>query len=190
MMPQCPKAMTVALKHENAFATQTAATIAKTDGRGLFWPKVGSCWQKPKRSRRTEPKQTKVPLNTIRLSLSILGVFADVVCIEKPAEAQNGAQYMARWVAGIADSQHCNNAWPTCVGLAGTVDPAVLARGHRVFSSTSRVQPLLRACSAGRVPIQRQPYPRRRRPMISEGALECWRPRSSRLGRVQDGAAL
>ncbi len=55
--------MTVALKHENAFAGQTAATIIKTDGRGLFWPKVGSCWQKSKRPQRTDPKQTKVPLN-------------------------------------------------------------------------------------------------------------------------------
>jgi hypothetical protein len=40
MMPQCPKATTVALKHENAFARQTDATIAKTDGRGSFWPKI------------------------------------------------------------------------------------------------------------------------------------------------------
>ena len=40
---RCPKATTVALKQENAFARQTAATIARTDGRGWFWPKLGSC---------------------------------------------------------------------------------------------------------------------------------------------------
>ena len=55
-LPRCPKATTVALKQENAFARQTAATIARTDGRGSFWPKVGSCWQRPKRSQRTVSK--------------------------------------------------------------------------------------------------------------------------------------
>jgi hypothetical protein len=49
-LPRCPKATTVALKQENAFARQTAATIARTDGRGSFWPKLGSCRQGAKRS--------------------------------------------------------------------------------------------------------------------------------------------
>jgi hypothetical protein len=35
-LPQCPKATTVALKQENAFARQTAVMIARTDGRGSF----------------------------------------------------------------------------------------------------------------------------------------------------------
>jgi hypothetical protein len=55
-LPRCPKATTVAWKQENAFARQTAATIARTDGRGSFWPKLGSCWQRPKRSQRTVSK--------------------------------------------------------------------------------------------------------------------------------------
>ena len=34
------------------------------DGCGFLWPKVGSCWQKPKRSQRT--LQTKVLLDSAR----------------------------------------------------------------------------------------------------------------------------
>jgi hypothetical protein len=62
----------------------------------------------------------------MRLLLFILGVFATVVCIEKPAVAQNypwcAITISGRTVSGAAGSQHCNNAWTTCVGLAGTVD--------------------------------------------------------------------
>jgi hypothetical protein len=36
-----------------------------------------------------------------------------------------------RMVSGAAGSQHCNNAWTTCVGLAGTVDLVrMLRRNH------------------------------------------------------------
>jgi hypothetical protein len=80
-----------------------------------------------------------VPLSTIRLSRFILGVFAAVVCVEKPAEAQSGAwcayyTMWGTWAAGIADSQHCNDAWPTCAGLAATVHLVHTRprRGHRV----------------------------------------------------------
>jgi hypothetical protein len=33
---------------------------------------------------------------------------------------------------GIAGSQHCNNAWPTCAGLAGTVDPVRTPRQDHI----------------------------------------------------------
>jgi hypothetical protein len=49
-LSRCPKTTTVALKQENAFARQTAAKAARTDGRGSYWPKLGSCWQGARRS--------------------------------------------------------------------------------------------------------------------------------------------
>jgi len=58
-----------------------------------------------KRSQRTESKQTKVPLK-ITFSLFIVGVFAAVVCIEKPAEAQNGA-WCAYYNDGDGGSRNC-----------------------------------------------------------------------------------
>ena len=60
MMSRCLKATTAVLKRENAFARQTAATIARTDGYGSFCPKVGFCWQRPKRLQRRLLKQTKL----------------------------------------------------------------------------------------------------------------------------------
>lgn len=51
----------------------------------------------------------------MRLSLFILGVFAAVVCFEKPAAAQNYpwcAYLDLEAVPRIAGSQHFNNAWP------------------------------------------------------------------------------
>ena len=51
----------------------------------------------------------------MRLSLFILGVFAAVVCFEKPAAAQNPwCAYLdlGKGGARIAGSQHFNNAWP------------------------------------------------------------------------------
>ena len=58
-----------------------------------------------KRSQRTESNQTKVPLK-ITFSLFIVGVFAAVVCIEKPAEAQNGA-WCAYYNDGDGGSRNC-----------------------------------------------------------------------------------
>jgi hypothetical protein len=58
----------------------------------------------------------------MRVLLFILGVFAVIVSIEKPAEARRGAwcaNYNMAAVPRIAGSQHFNNVWPLSAGLAG-----------------------------------------------------------------------
>ena len=64
-------------------------------------------------------------MTAMRLSLFILGVFAAVICVEIPAEAQNGG-WCAYYDLGSNGFRSCRfatfQAWPTCVGLAGTVD--------------------------------------------------------------------
>jgi hypothetical protein len=64
----------------------------------------------------------------VRLSLFILGVFAAVVCIEKPAKAAQNYPWCAYYnttgatVIRGAGSQRSNNAWPMCSPLAERVD--------------------------------------------------------------------
>jgi hypothetical protein len=61
----------------------------------------------------------------MRLLLFVSGVFAAVVCIEKPAEAENGAWCLyqdGNSVLRSAGTQHSNSDWPTDSG-ATPVDP-------------------------------------------------------------------
>jgi hypothetical protein len=63
----------------------------------------------------------------MRLLLIIMGALAVSSASKNPRRRKTvgGAliTIWARWAAGIAGSQHCNNAWPTCAGLAETVRP-------------------------------------------------------------------
>jgi hypothetical protein len=60
----------------------------------------------------------------MRLFLFIAGVFAVIVCIEKPAEAEQtvpGASIRMAKAAAVVRSavmQHCNNAWLIGSGVA------------------------------------------------------------------------
>src|SRR5215469_105452 len=60
----------------------------------------------------------------MRLSLFILGVFAAVICIEIPAEAQNGG-WCAYYDEAFGGARICgfNSVWTTCAALAGTAHP-------------------------------------------------------------------
>jgi len=63
----------------------------------------------------------------MRLSPFILGVFAAASALKNPLrrKAAGGAPTTTPGTAArrIAGSQRSNNAWPTCAGSAGTVDP-------------------------------------------------------------------
>ena len=64
----------------------------------------------------------------MRVSLSILGIFAAIVCIEKPAEAQNGA-WCAYYDTGDGGSRNCGFATlEKCLadvrGIGGNCSPS------------------------------------------------------------------
>jgi hypothetical protein len=69
----------------------------------------------------------------MRLLLFILGVWWLSSALKNPPRPVRSAPITisGRTVSGAAGSQHCNNAWTTCVGLAGTVDLVrMLRRNH------------------------------------------------------------
>ena len=70
----------------------------------------------------------------MRLSLFILGVFAVIVCTEKPTEAQNGGwcayynyAFGGQTICGFVTLQQC---LADVRGLAGTADPVRTTSGH------------------------------------------------------------
>src|SRR5262249_20906479 len=88
---------------ENASARQTVATIARTDGRGSFWPKLGSRWQRPKRSQRRVLKQagTTAPLRSDYAVCNNSGSFAifAVIRSQQTTSPQHGTRLKGSFVA-------------------------------------------------------------------------------------------
>ena len=78
----------------------------------------------------------------MRLSLFILGVFAAIVCIEKPAEAQNGA-WCAYYNDGDGGSRNCGFAtFEQCLadvrGMRGNCSPSPYPSSPRAPSRYPR----------------------------------------------------
>ena len=117
----------------------------------------------------------------------LLGLFAAIVCFEKPAVAEQNYPWCAYYdlgqaAFGAAGSRHCSNAWTMCAVSAGTVDPVrIQPRRDRIRRPGFR-NTIITTIGLGR-PLNNRPGPGKAR---AAARLDRTRSDRARQARRQD----